>query len=30
VIVMVNGDSFPAFREKLKLDLEFHRQLFTV
>jgi CubicO group peptidase (beta-lactamase class C family) len=29
LIVMTNGDSFPAFREKLKLDLEFHRNLFT-
>jgi CubicO group peptidase (beta-lactamase class C family) len=30
LIVMTNGDSFPAFREKLKLDLEFHRNLFAV
>ena len=30
LIMMTNGDSFPAFREKLKLDLEFHRQLFAV
>jgi len=30
LIVMTNGDSFQAFREKLRLDLEFHRQLFAV
>jgi len=30
LIVMTNGDGFPAFREKLKLDLEFHQNLFTV
>jgi len=30
LIVMTNGDNFQAFREKLKLDLEFHRQLFAV
>jgi CubicO group peptidase (beta-lactamase class C family) len=30
VIVMTNGDNFPAFQEKLKLDLEFHQNLFAV
>jgi len=29
LIVMTNGDSFQPFREKLKLDLEFHKQLFA-
>jgi CubicO group peptidase (beta-lactamase class C family) len=30
LIVMTNGDNFLPFREKLKLDLEFHQQLFAV
>jgi CubicO group peptidase (beta-lactamase class C family) len=30
LIVMTNGDNFLAFQEKLKLDLEFHQNLFAV
>src|SRR5207247_7375562 len=30
LIIMANGDSFLPFREKLKLNLEFHQQLFAV
>ena len=29
-VIMTNGDNFPAFREKLRLDLEFFTQLYKV